>query len=385
MSRFLFVVPPFAGHVHPTIGVASELTARGHGVAWAGDTDALGGLLPGWARVYGCAPAPIHPRPPGLRGFGALRYLWEQVLVPVTESMVSGVEEAVEREKPDVLVVDQQAFAGGLVADRMGLPWVTSATTSAELTDPLAGFPQVRDWVAGQLHMLRKRFGTERGTEDVRFSPYLVLAFTTAALAGADAAGNSVRFVGPVTRERRGDVDFPWPRIDGMHPLVYITLGTVNDATGQRFLTECASALRDRPWASAVIADPAGALEDVPENVVVRSHVPQLELLDHVDVVLCHAGHNTVCEALSRGLPLVVAPIRDDQPVIADQVERSGAGTRLRFGHARASHIGAAIDTALTDPSYRYAAGEIAMSFLAAGGERAAADRLEGVLHAQPT
>ncbi len=28
MSRFLFVVPPFTGHVNPTIGVALELRAR---------------------------------------------------------------------------------------------------------------------------------------------------------------------------------------------------------------------------------------------------------------------------------------------------------------------------------------------------------------------
>ena len=36
MARFLFVVPPFAGHVNPTIPVAAELVSRGHEVAWAG-------------------------------------------------------------------------------------------------------------------------------------------------------------------------------------------------------------------------------------------------------------------------------------------------------------------------------------------------------------
>ena len=41
-----------------------------------------------------------------------------------------------------------------------------------------------------------------------------------------------------------------------------------------------------------------------------------------------HGGHNTVCEALAHGLPLVVAPIRDDQPTVAAQVVQAGAGVR---------------------------------------------------------
>lgn len=35
MSGFLFVVPPLVGHINPTVGVAAELAARGHRVAWA--------------------------------------------------------------------------------------------------------------------------------------------------------------------------------------------------------------------------------------------------------------------------------------------------------------------------------------------------------------
>ena len=36
VSRFLFVVPPMAGHVNPTLPVGRELAARGQDVAWAG-------------------------------------------------------------------------------------------------------------------------------------------------------------------------------------------------------------------------------------------------------------------------------------------------------------------------------------------------------------
>ncbi|GDY39982.1 hypothetical protein SANT12839_008640 [Streptomyces antimycoticus] len=53
--RFLFVVPPLVGHVNPTLGVAAELTARGHQVAWAGMPEVVGRLTGQGATVYRCA------------------------------------------------------------------------------------------------------------------------------------------------------------------------------------------------------------------------------------------------------------------------------------------------------------------------------------------
>lgn len=44
MSRFLFVVPPLVGHVNPAVGVAAELAARGHRIAWAGLPEVIGPL-----------------------------------------------------------------------------------------------------------------------------------------------------------------------------------------------------------------------------------------------------------------------------------------------------------------------------------------------------
>ena len=34
--KILFVVPPWTGHVNPTVSVARRLAANGHEVAWAG-------------------------------------------------------------------------------------------------------------------------------------------------------------------------------------------------------------------------------------------------------------------------------------------------------------------------------------------------------------
>ncbi|WP_328455682.1 glycosyltransferase [Amycolatopsis sp. NBC_00438] len=375
MARFLFVVPPLVGHVNPAAGVAAELTARGHEVAWAGHDELLWHLAGPDALVFSCALPPDAPeRPPELKGPAALRFLWQDFLVPLADAMAPGVAAAIDAFGPHVVVADQQALAGGLLADARGLPWVTSATTSAELVDPLAGMPKVADWVAGLLDGLRSRIGG--GPADPRFSPHGVLAFTTRELLGAVALPPNVRLVGPSVTGRLSTTDFPWEWLEPHRPTVLVTLGTANTDAGTAFLASTVDAFAGRA-ARAVVVDPGGALGAVPPNVLVRPRVPQLPLLERVDAVLCHAGHNTVCESLWHGLPLVVAPIRDDQPIVAAQVAAAGAGVRLRFGRADADRIGAAVDEVLAEPSYRRAAETLAASFRAAGGSPAAAGHLE--------
>ncbi|GLZ35968.1 glycosyl transferase [Lentzea sp. NBRC 105346] len=353
MSRFLLVVPPLPGHIAPLRGVADALTARGHEVAWAGVGE-----------VFPCDTDDFHPASfhrPSLRGAAALKFLVEDYLVPLAQRMEPGVTAAIKTFEPDLVVVDQQTYAGAFAADRLGVPWVTSASTTTELTDPYP--PKIEEWLLSRL--------TELGGFDPRFSPSLVLAYSSAELTGP--VSRPVSFVGPMLPPCSPSPVDP--------PLVFVTLGTVNDGIGGRFLNECVSALASRD-VRAVVVDPGGHLGPVPPNVVVAPHVDQLAVLASASLVICHGGHNTVCETLWHGLPLVVAPIRDDQQVVAGQVAASGAGVRLRFAHATAAQIGAAVDELLVSPSFLAAAQRIQRSFLDAGGAAAAVGLLEGLISA---
>ncbi|MEU5211169.1 nucleotide disphospho-sugar-binding domain-containing protein [Streptomyces sp. NPDC020742] len=390
--RFLFVVPPLAGHVNPTLAVAAELTARGHQVAWTGPAAALAPLLPAGAALHPAGDpdvpggtAALHERRPGLRGLAALRFLWAEALIPLAHAMLPGVDRAVTSFAPDVVVADQQALAGPLVARRHGLPWATSATTSAEFYRPFDGVPKVGEWVGERLAGLLADCGAPAGW-DPRFSPHLILLFSTPELMGdatvpasAGTAGRApLALVGPAFGARPPAGDFPWRRLDPGRARVLVSLGTLNREAGAAFypaVLRAADALADR--VQLILAAPADLVPAVPPQVLHQEYVPQLRLLPHLDAVLCHGGHNTVCEALAHGLPLVVAPVRDDQPVVARQVADAGAGVRVRFTRPRTDELRQALTAVLDDPAHRTAARRIQASFAAAGGAAAAADRLE--------
>src|SRR5262249_28446309 len=117
-----------------------------------------------------------------LRGFAALKFFWEDFMIPLAYAMLPGVEGAIASFAPDVVVADQQALAGAVAARRTGITWATSATTPAELLRPLGGMPKVEEWISDQMGALQLASGISDPV-DLRFSGRLVLVFTTSALA----------------------------------------------------------------------------------------------------------------------------------------------------------------------------------------------------------
>jgi len=405
VSRFLFVVPPLTGHVNPTIAVGRELSRRGHEVAWAGHGDIVGPLLPPGSQLFSLGDAgasdffrPALEKSQRVRGLESLQFLWETLLVPLARAMRPRIAQLIASYRPDALIVDQQALGGALAARAAGLPWASFSTTSAGVTDPLAPLPKVQAWVDGQLAMLEKEAGLlpapgtaandVMGTPTIRpppdLSPHCAIVFSTDALVGPlDRFPPHFHFVGPSIADRPDATPFPWEQLSPDLPRVLVSLGTISPERGGDFYAVCVEALGGGPWQIVLVA-PAGRVPAPPANFLVRPRVPQLALLPHCRAVICHAGHNTTVEALAHGLPLVVAPIRDDQPVIAEQVVRAGAGVRVKFGRLTPAALREALEHVLGEPSFAQAAGRVRDSFAAAGGASAAADHLERLVPSRP-
>ncbi|KLL09719.1 glycosyltransferase [Protofrankia coriariae] len=416
MSRFLFVVPPLTGHVNPAVGIAGELAGRGHKVAVAGHPDVVGPLLaPGLTLLplagtfTGPSRAAVEEKSRQLRGAASLKFLWEDFLIPLAASMVDEVEAKVDQFAPDVLVVDQQAVGAALVARRRALPWATLAATSAELDDPYELLPGVGRWVRDTLRDFQRSQGVPEDKAcvgDLRFSEHLTLVCSVPRMLRTDSFPSYYGFVG-IPLGRRPAVAFPWEWLDSEREHVLVSLGTVTREAGGRFLRVAVDALRPLGHRlQAIVVAPPGILgppranpapggaavadgapvdgapvgvsrgSGAEEHILVLPHVPQLDLMPRLSAVVSHGGNNTVCEALAHGVPLVVAPVRDDQPVIGEQVVRTGAGLRVRFGRVSAPALRESIVSVLDEPSFRVAARRLRGDFAAAGGAVAAADRL---------
>ncbi|MGH8444719.1 MAG: glycosyltransferase [Solimonas sp.] len=388
MARILFTVPPLTGHLNPALAVADELERRGHTVAWALHRRQLGDKLPPRARIYpldageGEAGSDLGAVSSQVRGLESVRLFFEDYTIPLAERLFAPLDAIARSFLPDVMVVDHQMPAGALVARGLGLPWATLVTTSASI---LKMSPVFDNWVAAQYHGLQRRCLPQLpAVERPDFSPHRVVVFTVEALLGQvhERIAAPYAFVGPTRGEGRRQVDFPWDWLRPERRSLLISLGTVSRDRDTRFFEVMLAALAGLPELQAVMVAPPSLAVLAPDNVLVRDYVPQTALLARVDGVICHAGHNTVCEALLQGLPLIVAPIRDDQPVIARQVIDAGAGLFMRHGKVTAAAARATIETLLATPSLAEQARRIGQNLQAAPGALGAADEIAALADA---
>jgi len=383
MARILVTVPPLVGHLNPALAVAAELQKQGHVLAWAVHRGPLGDRLPAGAQVYDLDRADgfdFTAAAPQARGLESVRLFFEDFAMPLARASLAPLEAAARAFQPDVMVVDHQMPAGALVARKLGLPWVSLVTTTASILKMSAildtqSSATLDGWVQAQFHDLQSGYLDPCDmVPRPEFSPWDVIVFSVEALLGRhhECIPANYRFVGPTRGGGRRDVEFPWQWLDHSRPRLLVTLGTVSRDRDTRFFEVIMEAVSGMDL-QAVLVAPDSLAGQAPANVLVQPFIPQLDVLDYVNGVICHAGHNTVCEALVRGLPLIVAPIRDDQPVIARQVIDAGAGIFLRHGKATPAMARKAITELLENPLLRQNAQRLAPELQGARGEAGAA------------
>jgi UDP:flavonoid glycosyltransferase YjiC (YdhE family) len=113
-------------------------------------------------------------------------------------------------------------------------------------------------------------------------------------------------------------------------PFVYVSFGSFLSVRSD-VLGRVAEALR-RVGVRAAIALGSGAradLGEVPADWLVREFLPQVTLLDAAAAAVTHGGNNSVTEAMTAGVPVVVLPFSTDQFAGAAALERTGVGVAL--------------------------------------------------------
>jgi zeaxanthin glucosyltransferase len=134
-----------------------------------------------------------------------------------------------------------------------------------------------------------------------------------------------------------------------VRPLVYVSFGSFLSVRGD-VLARVADALRGldvRVALATGTTDPA-ELGPIPDSWLVRGFLPQVALLEAAELAVTHGGNNSVTEAMSAGVPLLVLPFSTDQFAGAEAIEAAGFGLALAPNTATAPELRAAIRSQLT-------------------------------------
>ena len=388
MAKFVFIVPPLTGHINPTLSLGTVLLERGHRVGWITLDKSLADKLPLGGELLLIAYDENDQQKKEAEkyldiitkkivyGIDSVKFLYEEVLIPLNRHSYEGIATLLDQFRPDLVITDHQMFAGAMAAFNKNLPYATSVTAPAAIK-VMDELPKVHEWEVLQITALQQEFGIHE-SNNLATSELLTLIFTSREFFGEMELPEHFKFVGPVFNRRKVEIPFNWEAFLSIRqPKILVSIGTTFDHEHKKsFFSKVIEAFALQEIHVVVVSDPA-LFEEWPANFTVQKQIPQVELLHYLDAVVCHAGHNTVCESLMHGLPLVVIPIAYDQSHVAGRVFRVGAGERLNFNRFKAKHLLEATNTILKNPSYQEAAKKIKQSFIDAGGNETAADLLE--------
>ena len=396
MAKALFLNLALYGHINPTLPVVRELVQRGDEIVYYSTDPFAPEISQTGARFrpYGAAVRSrlsLHGRPTD-----ELPWLLMRTAATVLETELDGFR----AERPDYIISDSVTPWGQWTGAILGVPVVTSISTFAfnrrvlryaaahgvRPASARAAFSKIRHvskaFLLGQ--RLRRKYGV-RGPGaigSVMGRSGLNIVYTSRYFQPrAETFDERFHFIGPQTSRKEAG-GFPWDDV-GRHVIVYVSLGTLFNANLDFYRT-CFAAFEKEDVQVIVSIGPNVAKDDLgvpPSNVIVKNHVPQLEVLQRASVFVTHGGMNSVSESLAYGVPVVVVPQMGEQAIVGRRVEELGAGLYVAKDEASVDRLRGSVRQLLTDDRFRRQAAVIRESFENAGGVAQGADAIVTFAH----
>lgn len=412
MAHFGVLSYKGAGHLNPLIALSRQLVARGHRVTFFHDLE-----LETRIRPHGLEFFPIVT---SINGFGedartkhrqkpssaiaVLRYRIRRTINDM-ERFLRETPSAFIRAGVDALIIDELALAGPTSAEMLRLPYFVISTSvphhfgwsaPRRIATPKSIFIRVQNALL-EISVLRMRGPVRRRLDDFRRQAGLgpireirnvfpELAHITQLPQCLDFPRSGLpttfHYTGPFVDEAaRLPVEFPWDQLDG-RPLIYASLGTTLKSAPDTFrlIAEACDGLDVQLVISLGERRDPDMFHNLPGKPLIVKNAPQLEILKKAEIVITHAGANTVFETLMQGKPMIAIPKVFDQPAIAARLAWLGAAIVLRPGKLSAQEIRSSLAKVLNDPSYRNTAQKLRDKIRDADGLKKAADLIENAL-----
>jgi len=380
----LIISPDYASHLFPLATLGTAWQAQGErvvvasGPATAGIVEAFGFERVNLQLGRGSNPGTIRAeeQPTGeddaLRGFfdatrvglvETLRFqaearssdlLWNPVVV------AREVQRIVAEVQPDQVIVDHLAFSARLALISAGVRHadvVLGHPTALPVGDEVYGYPS--QWPAAfvpdPVELINLQLLCQRVRDDftLQWNDALLQLDPTAPPSGdaftetgdvlllnypaeLHAAARTAllpehAFLGSAVRSEADDPEVTrWLAAADDRPIVYVSFGSFLSVRGD-VLARVAEALRglDVRVAVAVGATDAAELGPIPDSWLVRSFLPQVTVLQKSALAVTHGGNNSVTEAMTAGVPLLVLPFSTDQFAGAAALDDAGFAISL--------------------------------------------------------
>ncbi len=197
----------------------------------------------------------------------------------------------------------------------------------------------------------------------------------------------SLVFTGPIQATTAAHPLPPWwGDLDDAGTIVHVTQGTIANDDPSELMIPTIEGLAGTD-ALVVVATgglPIESLGTLPANARAAEFLPYDELFARIDVLVTNGGYGGTQYALSHGVPLVVAPGKEDKAEVAARIAWSGTGVNLRTQRPTPGAIRAAVERVSSRPAYRRAAQRIATDIAASSGAAGFAATVDLVIAGSP-
>ncbi|HLA77230.1 MAG TPA: glycosyltransferase [Vicinamibacteria bacterium] len=393
--RVLLMTSTEKGHLNPMVGVAQHLMRAGHHVGWLSFPEPSEQLTRLGVEVLALDGQPTPPA--HITGGEALARLvldpealrlWIRgLLIEAVPEQVDPVRAVIRSFRPLVVATDGMLYQGVIAASLEGVPWAGVSTALTLLEPPDLDFALIRNVrsLAAERSALFLRYGLKPSFRTCEcLSPLLNVIFATPDFVGSDASiPPATQLVGPSTPlgERGDEPPFPWDRLDDRRALVYVSFGSQIYWQPDLFslIAEAASFLDVQVVMNAGDLAQGGFPATLPGDAVAVRYAPQIALLKRAAVLVSHGGANSVMEAMTHGVPLLLLPICNDQPVQAYFLAKAGAGRSLDRQGLTVAALREALQALMTEGPERANARRVQAAYRRHDGAARAAELIAGI------
>lgn len=250
------------------------------------------------------------------------------------------------RNRPDVIIADFITLSAGLVAEELGIPWITTMATqfAIETTDGPPCFfggmgraknsiQSFQQWLGRKATRLGKRcvvLGLHRRLQRYNFklynqknqetiySPYSILGMGMKELELKSGFPEHYLWIGPTATSVEAVEDYPFD----MTPFkdkkkVLVTCGTQLPWAKENLILQTKKLAQIYPDYHFFVTLGAGAdnfsREEVGDNISIISYLPYKQYVPQMDYIIHHGGAGIFYEAIRYNKPSLILPHDYDQ------------------------------------------------------------------------